>query len=175
MNFDFKSLKKAVTDLGTGLRGVRKQLRELREERDQVANAPPSKADLVGLVERWVADQAAAYQRNFEKQTLQPLLRRPGLLLEPDRAMRGLAVSTGAVARDSNMGAAGIDGALAFVLRDTLTKAMTQAIQDADFAPGLAMVDRAKKVAELDAQIAKLEADEAALVEAASAAGVIVD
>jgi hypothetical protein len=175
VKFDFASLRKAVATLGDGLTGVRASLSTLRAEREQIANAPPAKDELREVFTHWVRAAAKFYEDGLVRSTLQPMVNKPGLLLDPARAQKFVSVVSASAQPDQMMGAGSIDAALCFLLGDRIIAAMSDAIERMPFVGGLPMSERAKKLKELDARIRELEAEENALLDEAREAGVVIE
>lgn len=172
--FDFNSLKKAVATLGDGLADVRANIYTLRGEREQVANAPPAKSDLVKAYSEWVHSARATYENGLVR-SLEPLLRKPGVLLERERAQKHMSVVCASVKPENELTAGNLDAALCFLLHDQIVAAIEEAINKMPFEGGLPMAERAKKLQQLDEQIARLEAEESAFLDTAREAGVLIE
>lgn len=169
--FDLSSLTKAVALLGDQRTAIRSEIEALQVERERVACAPPTKAEIKSAFVGWIHSCASYYEVRLHEK-LAPLIRKPGLLLEPTRARQFMSVFAAAVKPDEELTAGALDAALCFVMRDKLAEAMGSAVDHMSFSEGLPMDKRAKRLKELDDEIEQLLAQETELLEFARAAGV---
>ena len=169
--FDLSSIKKAISSLGDKRGQLRTKIEARQDERAKTSGAPPAKVDLKDMVSAWVDRAAAQYEKGLVR-SLDPFVRKPGALLDSSRVLTFVAAN---VPPESNLTAGAFDSALCFAFGAALKSAMHGAIDRMDIAEGLPMAARAKRLRELDAEIAELLAEEAELLEAARASGIVME
>ena len=167
--FDLSSLTKAVALLGDQRTAIRSEIEALQVERERVACAPPTKAEIKAAYAEWIRSCGAYYEKHLHTK-LEPLIRKPGMLLEPARAQKFMSIFSAAVRPEDEITVGALDAALCFVFPDAVAQA--SAVDRMQFVEGMALDKRAKRLKELDDQIEQLLAQETELLEVARAAGV---
>lgn len=150
-------IKDAVAGTRDQLEDIRRKIADGKAERDSVRRAPLSKPEALGQIDALIAGAA----NRFEADAAFPYLARTctniGLVFEV--ALRG---------RDSMI------YALAWLDPDRLRERMTQQLHKfwEQNPPGLPSSERRQRIAALDAEILKLEAQEEAIIVAAAEHGI---
>jgi hypothetical protein len=159
------------------------ELERLKRERDEIAQAPCARADLIAELERWTDRIAAEYEDALDNRLM--LFAEVG----PDRLARELDPSGFSSLRDlfslvrTNRGS--IDdlkdqrtasgGALVYLAGPDRVKALLRArVEALDFKDGLPAAARRARIAELNAQIQAVEDELESMREALRASGLAV-
>ena len=167
-DLDFLGLKQSIDALSGKLKAVRQQAEGLRREREELAAAPPTRADAVAAVHSYIDHEGA----RFRERILYPAW---GLLTRPDRLGRVNPNILTAMPPDSTASPRSMELALFALLGPTFKDAVAQAIDAMPWPEGaLPMAERQAQLAELDERIGKLEAEEAELLTHAAKAGVLL-
>jgi hypothetical protein len=168
--FDLGVLRKAVAGLGDQLAALRREIAGLQAEREAVAGAAPTKAEIKQTYVAFLRQMSLGYERAMAVK-LAPLLKKPGMLDDPTRVNPLLSPLLGANRPDEMPSVGAMDQCLAFTLGPMLEKAMSNIIDAMNFTEGLPADKRARKLKSLDDAIEQLLAQEAELLESARSAG----
>jgi hypothetical protein len=171
--FDLSSIRKAIQGLGGQVRDLRGQIEDLKRQRENVANAPVAKSDILRMLEGWVQSARQEYLGQL-RVTLQQSFKRPEHCDDPGRVSNRMSL-VGAVGQHNGLmgGPRSIDGALCTFLGDQLVAGFTQALDGMAWPTGgLPLAERTAAVQKLDKKIGELQKQEAELVQAAREAGV---
>lgn len=159
-----KSNTKALSGLFQGaaekarqaVQDVRQQITETRRERDALATAPLTRDEVAARVDTWLDEQARRARLDLTAADF----------AHPGRsAGRPFQIPV----RGGDQRGADLGPVLAALFRDRIKDALLDALPADDKA--VAMADRPGKLAELDARVRELEAEEERLIEEAEAAG----
>lgn len=166
--FNLADLRQSVLSIAAKIRDMRSRIEKLKREREDVANAPASKADVKAMIAEWVHARGAAYQPALRK-FMEPYIRSAA-----NKAPMGLLNS--AVGRDAVPNVGGMDTVLCGIFGQAVLDALFREIDAMEWpAEGLPMEKRAAKVAALDKQISELMQQEQQLTTDARAAGIVVE
>lgn len=177
--FDLSFLKKSVDDLAGRVRGLRSDIENLKRERESVQTAPAARADVKAIAHAWVKDRADTYAKQLARSWTRAI-NQPEKLLNDDRMPEMLSLC-GAIVFHSPTGVpaggAGVDSALCALFgTELMTEALGKVIDKMPWPgpEGLPLVQRKKRLSELDAEIAKREDELEKMLRAAAAAGVVI-
>lgn len=169
--FDFTGLKKSIDQLAGQVSSLKGNLEKLRREREDLTVRAASKEDVISLLCQRIDREAAEYPIDLARQI-------SGFIPGGKTARLGernfslgilLPQSSGA---GSGMGAASLLRDMTFLFRDEIKAGIESAIKAAPWPENpIRLVDRNKRLAELDEEIAALEAQEANLREIAARSG----
>lgn len=172
--FDFGALKSAVEKLGETRASLRSEIEALQAERESIAGAPPTKAEIKNAIAAYVHREAGDFNKRF-KGKIEALVSKPGVVLDSDRG-RALMRITGTMCKpDELLTDRALDCVMAFGMRETLISAMQTAVDELDIKEGLPMRERASRLTQIDRKIEDLLRRERELVEAARTAGFAVE
>lgn len=167
------ALRRAVKTFEERRQAVRTELERLRRERDAIMYAPAARADVKSALSRWVEETGHAYGDRLIT-NIGELIRQPSSMDGSRRVAQLMSV-----AQPTKFGgeadARAFDSAFCAILGAQLTEALHAAIDRAQWPEeGLPLAQRKVKLADLDAQIAALQAEENSILDEAQAAGVIL-
>jgi hypothetical protein len=172
--FDFGALKAAVEKLGETRASIRSEIETLQTERESIAGAPPTKAEIKAAIAAYVNREASEFNKRF-KGKIEALAAKPGLVLDSDRS-RALMRITGTMCKpDELLTDRALDCVMAFGMRGPLISSLQAAVDELDINEGLPMAERASRLAQIDRKIEALLGRERELVEAARSAGFAVE
>lgn len=172
--FDFLSIKKSVQDLAKQVTELKKKIESLKRDREDVATAPAALVDIKATVSALLDERAASYAKGFRRQ-MEVFVRKPGRIGEPDALKQQLlmGVPPGAEQIASIFT---LEMGLSALLKDVIHKGLMAQIDAMEWPEqGLPMVERARQLAKMDAEISQLESDLNALNQAARSAGISID
>lgn len=173
-----RSALAGLKDLQGGVKALRDQLEAARREREDVQCAPTCRADVKAIFSRWIDSCGQRYQERLQA-SLGTMLRKPAHFqdLGSQTARNLMAVLSVQPNSGNAADARSIDVALMALMGAQLKPALMKMIDEVDWPgpEGLPMDERVRKLAEIDARIAKLERDEAELLAIAAANRVILD
>lgn len=171
--FDFNLFKKSIGDLTAQIRKVREEIETLKQRRDLLVMAPPTKADMVAILQKRIDALGEGYPERLVK-SLQPwmganateIYQQPlGFLLA------GQFNTMGQVGDASNL-----VGGLAYLLRDQFKQGIARAIDAANWPEGsVSLAEREKEIKKLDEKIGQLEGEDKRLQMMAAEAGIILN
>lgn len=162
---DFSKIRQTFEQIGAMLGEQKARREELAQERDRIAALPLHRADLIARVCEWIDSVRPLYLGHL-KAVVGPLSRKPDRPLPESR--NG---DFGLIASDGKVQPSAIFALLAPLLKDALSTAINELpIDDADAIPA---EDRRSRLAKLDAEIDRLDAEIAELHQQAVAAGII--
>ncbi len=167
--FDFLSIRKSVDSLQGQLAGLRSQAEGLKREREELHLAPATKDDVIAAFCARIDEVGATYPAD---------LKRAAGVYFAGREIPSLKTQTlGFLLPQANYGmnAPALMAGLAFLLQNDLKAGVSRAISALDWpAHAVSLAERSKRLGKLDAEIAKLEKEEAELREHASRAGIVI-
>ncbi len=178
--FKFSDLASVLAGARDHASKLRSRLEKLRQERDEILAAPACRADIKALYAAWFERRRQEYRQALGAHIA-------GLISKPARFMADTA-STDVLDRRLSVLAVGpnsanpatprsIDSAEAALFGEEMQRAFFDVIDSLDWPgpEGLPMVERTKRVAELDEQIAKLQTELDEVARAANAVRVELD
>ena len=170
---DFNALRTSISALAARVRDLRRQIEIKRREREDILSAPPAKADVLGMLNRWVDGNSEAATKNLQTM-LDGFLRRPDFISDEGRIGKNVAllgaVPNPNVAPTLQTAEVMLCALLGAQLKDVLPSLLDKVEWPAD--PGLPLAERAERVAAIDRELETLQDDERELVSQATAAGV---
>lgn len=172
--FDFLSLKKSVNAFAGQIKGLSRQIEQLKRERENIMTAPPALQDVVEAYKRELDVRRNAFRDGFARK-INYFHAKPALLERPrplgDSSLLALASENYSIAPFHLL-----ENGLAVVLGDQILRALTAELEVLDWSKaGLPWAERRKRIAEMDAQIARHEKELAELRTSAQEAGIIID
>jgi hypothetical protein len=169
------TLRQQVEAISGQINGLRSRLEDLRVERENVANAPLARSDIKALAREWIARRADLYAKQL-RVTLDGLIRNPAAVQAGNLHELTLTGSSYNKAGGLDPTRHGVDGALCALMGPTLATALDGVIDAMDLpAEGLPFEQRAARLAQLDATIQQLVAEERELSDAARQAGIVIE
>lgn len=173
--FDLLGIKKSVGALSEQLRGRRNKIEELKRQREDVATAPAALEDVRAAYVAAVEERRASFRAGLAS-TVDSLRARPDLLAQPGRVRRGALLFLASENYSSPEPAALVENGVMALFSEQVIQALSSELEALDWSgAGLPMVKREKKLAELDAEIAKLELEFSGLLAEARSAGIVID
>lgn len=166
--FDFSSIKKSIASIGSEATKLRTELEKARREREELAAAPITREELTDALCDWIDRIGESYPRHLVS-TVSHI--RDHAEINP----QSLTVPPALLTVHGGGSSPQVQpAALCFLLADVLKDGMRRAVEALPYptAPGLPRAEKVEKLAALDKQIAKLEADLLELRNDAEAAGV---
>lgn len=173
--FNFSTLRKSLQDFSAQVHSLRADIERLQRQREDVLSAPAAKADVKAIFNDWFVQREKDFTEMWSGH-LTGVFRKPGNFKDPARAAQHLAVF--AVQRNANNGAdlKSMDIALCALFGAALKPQLWKMIDAVDLPnEGLPLAERARKIEDLDAQLDRLKAEEAELVQAAAQARIVID
>lgn len=175
MTFDFLKIKTAITGIGQHMNGLRTELETRKRQREELAAAPGTKADVIALFHAHIDETAAQYTGRLQRAIEVSLGHGRDLHLGPDGRPQLGPLTLGRANAATPCTPHDIESSLFFVMGPAMKLAVADAINampwPADAQP---VVGRAAEMAKLDKKIAALEKSEQDLRREAAAAGVVV-
>jgi hypothetical protein len=180
--FDFASIKKTLANYAGTLKKVRDEIEKLEQEREDVAFAPPSKADVKSAVANWVQSMADGYRRDL----VTVLTATAGRKAADDPAVFQRAMEVTPLFYQPGIGEgmhgpvpvlSGLDRAMCGLFAPVILEAINRALDGSSWqdASPYSRPERAARIAEIDARLSELRSQEVSLVAAATEAGVNVE
>ncbi|CAG9932432.1 hypothetical protein [Candidatus Nitrotoga arctica] len=175
MAFDFQFFAKSLKGFAAELSQVRNNIEKLEREREDILYAPACRSDVTAGMTAWAERRRVEYAGRLEK-ILRALINVPGTASDPaqvDVRLRTAGLSGDGIQLhhiDIDLAMAGLFGNL---LKESLQKTIDALPWPAN--AGLPMSQRGNEVANIDAQLIKLRATEAKLVDDAKSAGINVE
>lgn len=173
--FDFLKLKNEVASIAGKVKDVRAAAEKLKRQRENLAAAPATKDDIIRLILAQVDEAAARYPAR-----LRDAIDYTTTCGQPSHiGINGkhLPVGIFTVREHRNIPPtiSDIQDSLCFFLRSQIKSAIEIAFEDMPWPDGAQPVEgRAAALEKLDCEIAKLEAEETSLRQAASAVGIVI-
>lgn len=175
MKFDFSSLQRSVQTLASQIKGLRKQIEDLQREREDVQASAAAKSDVKRIVAQWVESKRAVHAKVL-RATLEPFIRKPANLDDAGRVNQYLTVLGGTLNAGGQASVVTMDAVICGLFGSQVLDGLNTAIDLMDWPQeGLPLVDRARRLDELDAEIAALVEQEQELTESARQAGLVVE
>lgn len=175
------ALRSAFGEFRGQLSHLRRSIEELQQQREDIIAAPLPKSDIKRLMEHWLEHNAQAFETALGEDVGRvanlPKLRHGDMnALQTIAARQTFLCSQGPLTRTEGT-AKTVELALSALLLPVIRTELSKAIDRAPWTSpeGLPMEARAKKLAEIDAKLEKLVAEEASLMREAAASGVVVD
>lgn len=165
--FDFLSLRKQLSDVGEEIRSRRRELEDLRRERDLIAAAPLSRENTIKALHARIDAEGAKHLKIFSG-TLRQLVVKgcPTRIDGPILAAHKTDVAPSPVS---------LEAAISLMFADQFKASVARVVEAMDWPEGsMDHADKQKKLAELDSKIGKIESDLTGLVRSARAAGISV-
>lgn len=175
MGFDFQFFAKSLKGFAAELSQVRNNIETLEREREDILYAPACRSDVIAGMTAWAERRRVEYAGHLEK-ILRTFINVPGAVSDPaqvDAQLRTTGLSGDQIGLhhiEVDLAMAGLFGNL---LKDSLQKTIDALPWPAN--AGLPMSQRDGEVAKIDAQLIKLRATEAKLVNDAKSAGINVE
>ena len=175
MAFDFQFFAKSLKGFAAELSQVRNSIENLEREREDILYAPVCRSDVTASMTAWVERRRAEYAGHLGK-VVGALINVPSAASDPaqvDSRLRVAGLSGDRVELhhiEVDLAIAGLFGNL---LNESLQKSIAALPWPAN--AGLPMSQRSGEVAKVDAQLIKLRATEARLVDDAKSAGINVE
>ncbi|MFO1217654.1 MAG: hypothetical protein U1E89_04635 [Burkholderiaceae bacterium] len=167
-------LRRATKSLSEQLAALRTEIDRLERERDAVKYAPAARADVKVFVESWVQRCGSTYGDVLQA-ALREVIRAPHTMQDERRAGLSLSIvmpagfGEAANARD-------FDVALCALFGPQLVKALHKALDESIWPDeGLPLVERQRRLEEIDQRLVDLRAQEQGLLDEAQAAGVVLN
>lgn len=172
--FDFLSLKKSVNAFAGQIKTLSRQIEQLKRERENIVTAPPALQDVVGAYERELDARRKSFRDGLARK-IDYFQGQPGQLENPlplgSSSLLALAHENYSIAPFQVL-----ENGLAVVLGDQILRALTIELEALDWSKaGLPWAERRKRIADMDAQIERLEKELADLRTSAQEAGIIID
>lgn len=175
--FDFLNLKTTLSKFAGELSGVRAQIESLRQQREDLINAPATREDVKAMVEKWATGKAAQYvlrlQYNMTALITSPVNMQDDAVIESRMTLFGKSRQQGG---EFTMfpGPELEDMAICCLMGPALIQSLMSAIDAMQNWPAgaVTLIGRAKKIKELDGTLAKLLQQEDSLVKSGVDAGV---
>ncbi|WP_395055717.1 hypothetical protein [Polaromonas sp.] len=173
--FDFGILKKSLANYGDTLKRLQAEIEALHRQREDVLFAPTTRDDARAAMAQWVTSQAAAYRASISAGVTELALNR--VALEDPKRFGELAARLPLVHKRVYGPADGpVDLAICALMGDAMVKAFDSVLEQMEWPSGaLSVVQRKKKLDEIDARLAELVESEKQMTAAASDAGVSID
>jgi len=166
-----RNLGKLSQDVGARRAELRARIDKLQAERSRVQSAPLARADVLAILDRWLARASSEYLADL-RALLGPLIRgaqRTRSDAELDRAVRLFGAGA---AFGQAVDAQQLDRALVGLLGDQVRAALVRTVEAMDWpSNALSLAERAATLAELDRELDALMREEVELTESARAAG----
>lgn len=173
--FDFLKLKTAIVSVGEHMATLRNEQEALKREREEMAAAPGTKADMIAIFHDHIDQTAAKYSGRLQRAIEQNLNHGRDMHNGPNgRPQLGLL----SLARENfstPCSPLDIESSLFFVIGPAMKTAVADAITAMEWpADAQPLAGRAAELAKLDKKIAALEKSEQDLRREAAEAGVVV-
>ncbi len=170
--FDFLKIKSALSSLTTQMASLRNEKQSLMREREELAVAPGTKADLIDLLHGHIDAAAAKYPARLRRNIEAGL----SFGLQIPNGPNGQQLGALSLGR-GNMGNApsvqDLEEGLFFFLAPVLKKGVTDAVNAMEWPAGAEpLSSRPAKIVSLDERISKIENEEKEISTAAADAGV---
>lgn len=173
MIFDFAAVKRSLQGLEARLASLRSEIRGLQQKREAAHNAPTSRDDVKAMFASWINAAGDEYTNTLQE-SIEKMARNPSAMANPFRVMQ--LASFGAATlpyqhaetdpREIGMAMCGLFGKV-------IHEALTKAVDAMDWpANATSAAQRAADIEELEARIAKLQAEEREIVGSASDVGI---
>lgn len=167
--FDFLKIKKTVTDLQSHVHRLRAEQERLRAERDRIAKTPATREDVAEFLSRQIDKNSADYLRVFHG-LLADLAARPDRL-NASPETRVLTATRPNIAPTVFT----VESAVSVFLGETMKESLEAIIQAAPWpADAMPIVKRNQRLAELDATLAELSAEEDEILRHANQSGLSI-
>jgi hypothetical protein len=178
MKFDFLGLRKSLQSIADATTDLSRQIQVLRDERLQIQTAFAAKSDVRAAVVAWADSQASAFRPRFAE-AVQKLAGHPSLLAGgPDAFNESAFVFAGLGVTPAQPHEAitskVLDTVLFALLKDRVMPHLLAAVEAAEWEEGLTLAERTRRLAEIDALLAKRTAELKSLQEEANSLGVVV-
>lgn len=171
MDFDFSFLKKSAGDVVANVRSARKQIEQLKRDREDIANAPLTKDDVKGMLKGHIAAQSKKYQGALGHQVLE--LARGCNVVNPEGDRHAI---TFANTRDATFGPMLLDRAFCGLFGTALYDSLAAMIDAMAWPAGSRPIQgREDALAEIDKRLKKLIEQEQSFVSAAAEVGLRID
>ena len=172
---DWAKIKTAIVGIAEHMAGLRDEKEALKRQREELAAAPGTKADMIAVFHANIDETAAKYSGRLQRVIEESLGHGRDMHNGPNGRPQLGPLTLARDNRTTPCTPADIENALFFVLQPTMKTAVADAINampwPADAQP---LAGRAAEIAKLDKKIAALETSEQQLRHDAAAAGVVV-
>jgi|GEM_PF-6497449 len=175
MGFDFKFFAKSLKGFAAELSKVRNNIESLEREREDILYAPACRSDVVAGMTEWAERRSVDYAEHLGK-IVGTLINVPSAALDPaqvDARLKFVGLSGDRVELHHNGVDLAIAGLFGNLLKESLQKSIAALPWPAN--AGLPMSQRSDEVAKIDAQLLKLRATEAGLIDDAKKSGINVE
>lgn len=171
--FDFLSIRKSVEALGRECTEQRAALEQLKQKREEVAAAPPSRDDVIRVICQRINAVSQSYPQDLQR-VIGPIL--AGGKVENVKNWQLNFLLPAAYSDGANTSASSLMSGLAFLLGDDLmNEAVGRAIRRMEWPDNaIPLAQREKELARLDGEIGKLEKQLADLSIEAAKAGISI-
>lgn len=175
MMLDFLKLKSAISDLGRQVATLRKDKETLMRQREDVAVAPGTKADVITMLCEHIDERSAT----CPAQLRQSIETRLAFGRDPHKGSDGKnqlgVIGLGRKNHTTPLSALDVEQWLFFLMGATFKKAIAETINGMEWpTQAIPLAGRESLIAELDRKIATLEKDEQELRRTAADAGVSI-
>lgn len=173
--FDLGSIKKAMGNYFSQLKKVQEEIENLRQEREDVLFAPPTRDDAMAAMAAWIKSRAKTY-RDSVKKGLGELALNRGALEDPARFAE-MAQRLPLVHQKVYGPADGpVDLMVSALMGDALMRSFASVVDEMPWPAGaLSTAQRNEKLAAIDMKLEKLIELEKQLGAAAADAGINVE
>lgn len=168
--FDFPNVKKALAELTGNVKTLRDEIEQLKRQREEIAEAPAARQDVIRLLHSNIDSMAANYPNEMREGLAQyiassntaDIAQHLPLFLLP-RGRHG----------QSGMLPASFLRDMVFILGPQFKDGIARAIEAMDWpADAISLAERSKRLATLDEKITALEREEGEIRQAAASAGI---
>ena len=173
--FDFVNIKKSLANYGNTLKKLQLEIEALHREREDVAFAPPTRADAKAAMAAWVSTQAAAYRASITVGVTELAL--SAAAIEDPKRFNEVVSRLPLVHKRAYGPVDGpVDLAICALMGDALVNAFDGVLAQMAWPAGaLTAVDRKRRLEQIDARLVELLEGERKMIAAAAEAGVHID
>lgn len=168
-----KTLSALIGDLRKKYQTVLAKAEALRLERDETANAPLSRDELVEQIDAFVDGTAARYGDAIRERIHSAATKPADFQIGAERPLSRTGAATGYAVLDHDAVSAG--ALIAMVGAETVKAALVSQVDALELQHGLPSAEREKRLSSLDQQIAKAEAEIASQRKSAASQGIFLE